>query len=108
MFFTASSVIRMFQKSTNPGIFSRAMYQYLRRYQFSNTTPKDLWKVLDEAIQETGGLGDWIMSTEKIMDGWTNKQGYPVVSATLNANRLTLTQVGAFKKSPVNRKASKK
>ncbi|XP_043263410.1 putative aminopeptidase-2 [Colletes gigas] len=88
----SSSVIRMIKNSLAPEVFSKATQRYLRENRYSNTSPKDLWKAFDAVINETHAFGDWKISMETLMNSWTNEAGYPVVSATSNGNKITLTQ----------------
>ncbi|XP_017792513.1 PREDICTED: uncharacterized protein LOC108574433 [Habropoda laboriosa] len=89
----SASVIRMIEKTLRPHIFMKATKLYLEQHRFNNTTPKDLWQAFDDTIEkEIGSNIDFGMSMETLMDGWTNKPGYPVVDATLNRNNIILTQ----------------
>ncbi|KZC13131.1 Aminopeptidase N, partial [Dufourea novaeangliae] len=88
----ASSVIRMIHRAFGPNIFKNAINRYLKRHQYSTATPKDLWNAFDEAINETRTVGDWHVGMEELMDSWVNKAGYPVVTASLDKNTITLTQ----------------
>lgn len=88
----ASSVLRMVERSLDPKVFPLAINRYLNRHQFQTTTPDDLWRAFDEAINETKALGDLGVSMKEIMDSWTNEPGYPVVIATREKGTVTLTQ----------------
>ncbi|XP_015435663.1 PREDICTED: uncharacterized protein LOC107191201 [Dufourea novaeangliae] len=88
----ASSVIRMIHRAFGPNIFKDAINRYLKKHQYSTATPKDLWKAFDEAINETREVGDPHVGMEEIMSSWVNEAGYPVVTASLYANKITLTQ----------------
>ncbi|CAK9796737.1 Aminopeptidase N [Anthophora quadrimaculata] len=90
----SSSVIRMIQKSLRPEIFTNATNKYLLKHQFKTATPKDLWQAFDDEIKSMNNSNNfWNISMETLMYGWTNKPGYPVVSATLDSNNnIILTQ----------------
>ncbi|XP_017892658.2 putative aminopeptidase-2 [Ceratina calcarata] len=84
-----SSVIRMIYKSLNPKVFQKAINKYLDKHQYSTATPKDLWESFDTVIKEE--MSDSIMNNMSIatlMDGWTNKKGYPIVFATMNGTLI--------------------
>lgn len=93
MIFPASSVIRMIQKTFGQEVFKNAISTYLRQHKYSTATPKDLWKHFANAVNKTSGLGEWNITFESLMDGWTNKPGYPIVYAEYNFPTLKLTQV---------------
>ncbi|CAL7935733.1 unnamed protein product [Xylocopa violacea] len=88
----SASVIRMLDGSFKPEISTKAIYNYLLKNQFKATTPKNLWDAFDNAIKETNSSGMSNVSVATLMDGWVNKAGYPVVSATLKDDTVTLTQ----------------
>ncbi|XP_076229511.1 aminopeptidase N-like [Nomia melanderi] len=87
----SSSVLRMLHNSFGPDVFFRAIHKYLSEHKYGNTRPKDLWKAFDDTIKELGTPGDW-RTVENLMDNWTNKPGYPVVTVTLSSNRIEIQQ----------------
>lgn len=90
--FTASSVLRMLHNSFGSDVFFRAIQKYLSEHKYGNTRPKNLWKALDDAIEELGKPGDW-GTVENLMDNWTNKPGYPLVTVNRFSNRIEIRQV---------------
>nr|XP_034185421.1 putative aminopeptidase-2 [Osmia lignaria] len=88
----SSSVIRMIQKTFGQEVFKNVISNYLTRHRYSTATPKDLWKHFTREVNKTGGLGEWNITFESLMDGWTNKPGYPIVLAEYNFPTLKLTQ----------------
>lgn len=58
-----------------------------------NTDAVTLWKSFDSVAPD-----DFPASIENIMDNWTVKNGYPVVTvSTVNATHVKLTQVSIVK-----------
>lgn len=80
--------------SLKPETFARATAAYLEQHKFNNTIPHDLWNAFDNAIKETDDLRNWSnVSFARLMDGWTNEAGFPIVYASLESGSIVLTQV---------------
>ncbi|KAH6709252.1 peptidase family M1-domain-containing protein [Leptodontidium sp. MPI-SDFR-AT-0119] len=70
-----SSVIRMVSKYLGEDVFMQGIRDYLKKHAYGNTQTGDLWAALSKASGK---------DVEKVMDIWTKKIGYPVVSVTEN------------------------
>ncbi|KAI3455597.1 hypothetical protein Pfo_012260 [Paulownia fortunei] len=78
-----SSVIRMLQNYLGDEIFQKSLGSYMKEYAFRNAKTEDLWSVLSE----TSGV-----EVNKIMDTWTKKKGYPVITVKLKDCTLEFEQ----------------
>jgi len=80
-----SSVIRMVSKYLGEDVFMQGIRDYLKKHAYGNTQTGDLWSALSKASGK---------DVEKVMDIWTKKIGYPVVSVTENegANSIHVKQ----------------
>lgn len=64
-------------------IFQKSLSSYMKTYAGKNTKTEDLWSVLSE---ESG------IEIAKMMDTWTKKKGYPVISVKYEGGKLELEQ----------------
>ena len=78
------SVLRMLQQYLGEEEFRSGVGLYLRRHALGNTETSDLWDALEEANPDT--------PVRRLMDSWIWQPGYPLISARLRGNTLTLTQ----------------
>ncbi|MBI4078705.1 MAG: M1 family metallopeptidase [Candidatus Levybacteria bacterium] len=78
-----ASVIRMLSEYLGPIIFQKGLQHYLVKHQYSNAETQDLWKSLEEVSGKP---------VTKIMQNWTGKPGYPVISVRKKGDQLHLTQ----------------
>ncbi|XP_040370036.1 aminopeptidase M1 isoform X4 [Rosa chinensis] len=78
-----SAVIRMLQAYLGDDIFQKSLSSYIKRYSEKNAKTEDLWSVLSE---ESG------LKISEMMDDWTKKQGYPVISVTAKDHILEFEQ----------------
>jgi hypothetical protein len=62
----------------------RSLASYIKKYACSNAKTEDLWAVLEE------GSGEPV---KELMNSWTKKKGYPVVSVKVEENKLVFEQV---------------
>lgn len=62
----------------------RSLASYIKKYAWSNAKTEDLWAALEE------GSGEPV---NKLMTSWTKQKGYPVVSVTVNDQKLQFNQV---------------
>lgn len=77
------SVIRMIQSFLGAEVFRKACVKYLRKFSYKNTVTEDLWDALEE---ESG------KPVRAMMNGWTLKTGYPVVSVTQEGGKFHFKQ----------------
>ncbi|KAK7352549.1 hypothetical protein VNO80_17972 [Phaseolus coccineus] len=78
-----ASVIRMLQSYLGAECFQRSLASYIKKYAWSNAKTEDLWAALEE------GSGEPV---NKLMTSWTKQKGYPVVSVTVNDQKLEFNQ----------------
>jgi aminopeptidase 2 len=78
-----SSVIRMISKYLGEETFMEGIRRYLKKHAYGNTKTDDLWAALTDASGK---------DVEKVMDIWTKKVGFPVVTVTENADSVHLKQ----------------
>jgi aminopeptidase 2 len=78
-----SSVIRMISKYVGEETFMEGIRRYLKKHAYGNTETGDLWAALSEASGKDVG---------KVMDIWTKKVGFPVVTVTENSDSIHLKQ----------------
>ncbi|KAF1914902.1 peptidase family M1-domain-containing protein [Ampelomyces quisqualis] len=78
-----SSVIRMISKYIGEETFMEGIRRYLKKHAFGNTETGDLWAALSDASGKDVG---------KVMDIWTKKVGFPVVTVTEGSDSIHLKQ----------------
>jgi aminopeptidase 2 len=78
-----SSVIRMISKYVGEETFMEGIRRYLKKHAFGNTETGDLWAALSDASGKDVG---------KVMDIWTKKVGFPVVTVTEGEDSIHLKQ----------------
>ena len=78
-----SCVLRMLSKYLGEEVFMEGVRRYIKKHIYGNTTTADLWASLSEASGKNVG---------EIMDIWTKKVGYPVITVTENGNTIHLRQ----------------
>lgn len=78
-----SSVIRMISKYIGEETFMEGIRRYLKKHAYGNTETGDLWAALSDASGKDVG---------KVMDIWTKKVGYPVVTVTEGSDSIHLKQ----------------
>ncbi|KAF3426305.1 LOW QUALITY PROTEIN: hypothetical protein E2986_13349 [Frieseomelitta varia] len=91
-----ASVIRMLRKSLKSETFKMAVTTYLENNKFGTAKPDDLWQAFAYAINETNDLQREPRNVSYFMSGWTNKPGYPVVSATMLDNGTIILSQKSF------------
>lgn len=76
-----SCVLRMISKYIGEDKFMEGIRIYLKRHAYGNTQTGDLWAALGEASGKDIG---------SVMDIWTKKVGYPVITVTENESDSTI------------------
>ncbi|GMF63997.1 unnamed protein product [[Candida] boidinii] len=66
-----SSLLKMLANWLGEDVFVKGVSNYLKKHKYGNTVTSDLW----EALSETSGK-----DVVKVMDIWTKKVGFPVIS----------------------------
>lgn len=79
-----SCCVKMVANYLGEDVFIQGISKYLKKHAYSNAKTSDLWDMLSEISgKDVAGL----------MDAWTSKVGYPVVTVKENADStLTLNQ----------------
>ncbi|XP_012288914.1 putative aminopeptidase-2 isoform X2 [Orussus abietinus] len=88
----SASVLRMMHHSFGSTVFANALHDYLITHRYNNTTPDDLSLALQIQVDKAKTSWNLKVPVKTIMDSWTQQEGYPVINATLNGGRLSLTQ----------------
>lgn len=78
-----ASVIRMLASYIGETAFRRGLTSYLKKHQYGNALTRDLWRALEKTSGKPVG---------KIMQNWTRKPGYPLVSIEETSSGLSLSQ----------------
>ena len=78
-----ASVLRMLEQYIGPEVFRDGVREYLRTHAYGNADTGDLWIALGHAAKQP---------IPDVMNGWVFSPGYPLVTASLEQNRLVLTQ----------------
>jgi aminopeptidase 2 len=76
-----SCVLRMISKYLGEKTFIEGIRRYLKKHAYGNTQTGDLWAALADASGK---------DVEKVMDIWTKKVGYPVVTVTEDAKNSSI------------------
>nr|AJD23199.1 aminopeptidase 2 [Onygena corvina] len=77
-----SAVLRMISKYMGEEKFLQGVKAYIKQHAYGNTTTSDLWAALSEASGKP---------IDKVMDIWTKKVGYPVLTVKENKENQTIT-----------------
>ncbi|PSN60535.1 hypothetical protein BS50DRAFT_579067 [Corynespora cassiicola Philippines] len=78
-----SCVLRMISKYLGEDVFMEGIRRYLKKHAYGNTQTGDLWAALSDASGK---------DVEKVMDIWTKKVGFPVVTVTEGTDSIHLKQ----------------
>ncbi|ANB10969.1 Aap1p [Sugiyamaella lignohabitans] len=78
-----SCIVKMVSIILGEDTFIRGISRYLKRHQYGNTETGDLWKALSE---ESG------LDVAGIMDTWTSKVGFPVLTVSEDGNTIHVRQ----------------
>ena len=77
-----SSVLRMISKYLGEDIFLQGVRDYIRKHAYGNTQTSDLWSALAKASNKP---------VQDVMDIWTKKVGFPVVSVSENPSKSSIS-----------------
>ena len=78
-----ASILRMIEAYIGKDAFQSGVQQYLTKYVYANATGDDLWNTLEEASGH---------QVKKVMTTWIRQPGHPVVTVSLNREKLKLRQ----------------
>ncbi|PWY93461.1 lysine aminopeptidase apsA [Aspergillus sclerotioniger CBS 115572] len=76
-----SSVLRMISKYLGEDVFIQGVRNYIKKHAYGNTETGDLWAALANASGKP---------VEEVMDIWTKKVGFPVVTVSENPSTSTI------------------
>jgi len=77
-----ASVLRMLEQFIGPDKFKSGVNSYLQKHKFANTETNDLWQALESASGAP---------VQEIMNSWIFQEGYPMISASLDADKKSVT-----------------
>ncbi|XP_055915450.1 aminopeptidase N-like [Eupeodes corollae] len=83
--------VRMFHHAIGHKTFIKGVALYLTRFQYSVADENDLFKALQEAVDEDGVELFQNNRTATIMRSWTHNIGIPIVMVTRNFDNGTIT-----------------
>ncbi|GAB0092441.1 Aminopeptidase [Sergentomyia squamirostris] len=86
-----ASLIRMINSFLGEKAFIYALRSYLKRFEYSNAVQDDLWQTMSELGHKFQVLPPEL-EVKDIMDTWTVKAGYPILSVMRNGTNLVITQ----------------
>jgi puromycin-sensitive aminopeptidase len=78
-----AAVVRMLEQYLGEERFREGIRRYLAEHRFGNTETTDLWDAVEATTSEP---------SRRIMDSWIFQGGFPLVTATLDGERLVLEQ----------------
>ena len=76
-----SCVLRMISKYCGEKTFLEGIRKYIKKHAYGNTKTEDLWAALEDASGKP---------VQKVMDIWTKRVGYPVVTVTENTDKKSI------------------
>ena len=98
-----ASVIRMMSAFLTQESFKKGVSNYLNKYQLSNAEQDNLWDMLTEQAHKDKTL-DAALTVKQIMDTWTLKMGYPVVTLSRDyTNNKMVAEQKWFLLNPLNK-----
>ncbi|HVT01158.1 MAG TPA: M1 family metallopeptidase, partial [Patescibacteria group bacterium] len=92
-----ASIIRMLAEYMGKSKFKKGLRLYLRKYKYANAKTTDLW----DCLKEVSGI-----EIGKIMNAWTGKSGYPLVSLSKHNKRISISQKRFFSSAVSARKSN--
>ena len=78
-----ASLLRMISKWLGEDVFIKGVSQYLEKFKYGNAKTEDLWN----ALAATSGK-----NVTEVMNIWTKKVGFPIISVKEDGNEITFTQ----------------
>lgn len=82
-----AAVIRMLEAYLGEADFRTGLRKYLKKHSYSNATTNDLWDTLEITSDKP---------VRQIMEKWTRKAGYPLVTISSKNGNLSLSQSRFF------------
>ncbi|KAL6435952.1 hypothetical protein ACFW04_005654 [Cataglyphis niger] len=86
-------LLRMISHVLTEDVFRKGLIKYLQAHEYSFATPDDLWKALQDALDESNVPHD-DFKVKEVMDTWFNQAAYPVVTIDrdYNTSEIKATQ----------------
>nr|XP_012230688.1 PREDICTED: aminopeptidase N-like [Linepithema humile] len=81
-----SILLRMLSHFLREDVFQNGLIKYLQAHEYSSVTPDNLWKALQDALDESDVPHD-DFNVKEVMDTWFSQAGYPIV--TINRDYTT-------------------
>ncbi|CEP63784.1 arginine/alanine aminopeptidase LALA0_S09e02432g [Lachancea lanzarotensis] len=78
-----SSLLRMISVWLGEDVFIKGVSNYLTKFKYGNAKTEDLWDALSKASGK---------DVRKVMEIWTKKVGFPVVTVEESGNKIKFTQ----------------
>jgi len=94
-----ASVIRMLASYLGPKNFQKGLRFYLKKHQYSSAKTSDLWAALEKVSGRP---------IKKMMQNWTGKPGYPLITILGQNKHLLLSQSRFFSSSLSQQQAKDK
>lgn len=92
-----SGVIRMLAVYLGKDKFKEGLQYYMKKHKYENTHTVDLWSAFEKVSKKP---------VKKIMQNWTGKMGYPLLTTKENKNGFSITQERFFS-SRISKKQNK-
>lgn len=80
-------LMNMLRNYVGTEAFRNGLRKYFEEFKYKNTVGSDLWRCLSDSSGK---------DIEKFMSPWLNQSGYPSVSASLNFDKIKLSQKQFF------------
>ncbi|XP_011706301.1 PREDICTED: uncharacterized protein LOC105461501 [Wasmannia auropunctata] len=95
-------LLRMASYFLREDVFRNGLIKYLQAHEYNSTTQDDLWKALQDALDESDVPHD-DFKVKEVMDTWFEQAWYPLVTINrdYDTGRIKITQE-IFKYSPTN------
>ncbi|XP_012524023.2 uncharacterized protein LOC105829586 [Monomorium pharaonis] len=92
-----ASIVRMMSLLFGNQVFGDAIKEYIKSNENGLGHPDKLWQAIQKEIEnpkiQKGIDKDLIINVKEVMDTWTTKPGYPVISIAINeTGQVTITQ----------------
>ncbi|QQG39157.1 MAG: M1 family metallopeptidase [Candidatus Woesearchaeota archaeon] len=76
-----AAIIRMLEQYLGEETFRRGLQHYIKTHLYDNAKTEDLWVSLEKISKKP---------VKKIMNTWTKQAGYPLVSVSIEKNKLKI------------------
>ncbi|XP_032687647.1 aminopeptidase N-like isoform X2 [Odontomachus brunneus] len=96
--YTKSAVLlRMMSNFLTEDVFRNGLIKYLRANAYGNTTPDDLWKAMQNALDESD-VPHNDFNVKEVMDAWFEQPNYPIVTIERDYTNgdIKATQKGVY------------